>query len=170
MSEKIKTKLDKDKSDALILSICLSVSFVAGIPLIVVGAVNEIWVVLGLAIACVVVGFYGTPIAWMHYGSMVAIKRVVDAVLIEKIETVSEISKQLQISPKVAKDRVTTAIKRQYIMGYRFDGETLVENEPKKKEKLKPVENHCPNCGGKMESFDGFDFCPYCNTRFKVER
>lgn len=166
--KKIRTSIDKDKTKSLILAIVLAVAFVVGIPLIILGAKNALWFVMTIGIIFVVFGFYGTPMAFVHFSNVVGIKRVVDAVLIEGINNVTSISRQLQISPQVAKQRVTTAIQKRYIMGYIFDGENLLETQPKQNKK-KAISNHCPNCGGKMESFDGYDFCPYCNTRFKFE-
>ncbi len=169
MSKKIKTEIDKDKSKSLILSIVLTIALVVGVPLIVYGASNSLWIIMIVGIVCTVAGFYCSPIAWVHYSNVKAIKRVVDAVLIEKMESVTEISKQLQISPRVAKDRLTTAIQKRYIMGYIFDGENLTLNQKQIKKK-RVISNHCPNCGGKMEVFEDFNFCPYCNTRFEIEK
>lgn len=48
--------------------------------MIIIGATNELWIVMGIGIAFVAVGFYGAPVAWSVYGSARPVRRVVHAV------------------------------------------------------------------------------------------
>ena len=55
--------INKDLRKKFIVSITLTIMFVVGIPSIVLGASNEIWVVMAIGIAFTAAGFYGMPIA-----------------------------------------------------------------------------------------------------------
>lgn len=59
----------KAKKKNIALATALTIGLIAGIPLLVVGAVNMddnkgFVALLVIGIACVVAGFYGAPIAW----------------------------------------------------------------------------------------------------------
>lgn len=131
-----KADINKDLKKMLIWAIVISVAFVVGIPILILGAVNSIWALLAFGIACVVIGFYGAPIIWVQYGSNRTLKRVVDAVMEEHITTNAEIAQQLQIRERDAKAFITKAINKKYITGYIYNGVELIPNEkeaPKKK-------------------------------------
>ena len=57
MKEKTEIDINRDLKKHRNWAIIISVLFVIGIPLIIVGATKSIWAVLGIGIACVVIGF-----------------------------------------------------------------------------------------------------------------
>ena len=158
--------IDKALNKMLITSIVASIAFVVGIPLIIYGATNSLWIFLGLGIAFVVFGFYGAPVLWTSYGTLKTQKRVVDAVMEEHLTSVSEIASQLQLSERTTKDYIRKAINKKYITGFIYDGNTLVPNE-KQAPKKKMSQNRCPSCGGVMEKTDTGWICPYCGSKFE---
>lgn len=162
-----KKSIDKDIRKMFCLAIVLSVVFVVGIPLLIISAINGTTVVLILGILMVVVGFYGTPLAWIGYGNIRALRRVVDAVMEEHLTTNQEIAKHLQISEKSAKENITKAINKKYITGYLYDGTALTVNQkkaPAKKEVT--ATNICSRCGAQMEVDKNGMRCLYCGTKF----
>ena len=63
--------INKTKKKKFTTAVILSVMLVVGIPCIVVGATfgGAMFALMGLGIFCVVMGFYGSPIAWVNYGN-----------------------------------------------------------------------------------------------------
>ena len=160
-----KIDINKDLKKSLITAIVISVMFVVGIPLIIVGATKSIWVVLGIGIAFTVIGFYGTPLIWINYGNKRTLKHVVDAVMEDNLTTVEEIAKQLQIRDRLARDYVTTGIRKKYITGYIFNGSVLTPNQ-KEAPKKKISTNKCLNCGGTLQKDETGYRCIYCGSHF----
>lgn len=161
-------KISADLKSKLIWSVVITCALIVGIPLLILGAVKGVWFLLAFGIACAVVGFYGTPLMWVSYAELRALKRVVDAVMEEHLNTVSEISSHLVLSERVAKQSVTKAINKKYITGYIFDGEKLVPNE-KQAPKKKLVQTKCANCGGSLKEEQNTYVCEYCGSIFNKE-
>ena len=107
MKENKKPDIKRDNKKLLIIACIISIMFVAGIPMIIFGATNSIMAVMALGIAFVVIGFYGTPLVWIAYGSNRTLKRVVDAVLEENLTTNEEIASQLQMREREVKNHIT---------------------------------------------------------------
>lgn len=168
MKEKTEIDINKDLKKHRNWAIIISVLFVIGIPLIIVGATKSIWAVLGIGIACVVIGFYGAPMMWTSYGSMRTLKHVVDAVMEDNLTTLQEIAGQLHIREREARDHIVNGIRKKYITGYIFDGAKLVPNQ-KEKPKKKVVTNKCLNCGAPLQADESGFTCPYCGSHFNKE-
>ena len=166
--DKNTNNINKDIKKHLIISIVISVLFVVGIPILIVGATNSNYAVMGIGIAMVVIGFYGTPMMWVSYGNKRSLKNVVDAVMEDHLTTVGEIASQLQMRERPVRDLITNALRKKYITGFIYDGNTLVPNE-KQAPKKKMSQNRCPNCGGVMEKTDTGWICPYCGSKFENE-
>ncbi len=159
-------RIDKVIKSSFITAIALSVAFVLGIPAIIFGAIGGKWALLILGIIAGVVGFYGTPFAWISYGEKKRASRVVDCVTREHILSVREIATQLQWSEKEVKSIVQKSIVNNYIAGYIFDGEKLTLNEkrPQRKER---VQNKCSACGATLLRTETGFCCPYCGASFE---
>ena len=168
----MKTKnnnINADLRKKLITAIIISLFIVIGVPLIIVGATNSSWAILGIGIALTVISFYGTPLMWVSYMNYKTLKNVVDVVMEEHLSTVAEVARQLQIRERHARDYISLGIKKKYITGYIFDGFNLTANE-KEGPKKKIVKNKCPNCGATLQIDDlGKYYCPYCNSAFEKE-
>lgn len=149
-------------------AIVASCVFVLGIPLIIYGAINSIWFLLGVGAACVLFGFYGTPILWVNYGSLRSLKRVVDAVMEEHITSVNELSQHLSTNNNSIRQSITKAINKKYITGYIFDGNNLISNT-KQSPKKQVIQRKCANCGGTLIEIENGWKCEYCGSNFNKE-
>ncbi len=170
MSKTNSSKINSDIIKMLVLAIILSVFFVLGIPIIIVSAISGSVLPLVLGILFTVFGFYGMPFAWISFGNLKNLRRVVDAVMEEHLTTNKEVAQQLQISEKVAKESITKAINKRYITGFIYDGEALKPNEnsaPKKKVVL--ATNNCLRCGAPIEIGENNMRCPYCGAKYKQQ-
>lgn len=147
----------------LIAAIIITVLFVAGIPMIPVGATTGIYAVMGVGIALTAAGFYATPIIWTIYGSNVGLKRIVHAVTEEHLYSVREIAAQLSLNEKNVRDQLTKCFNKNFLPGYKRDGDNIVLNEniaAGKKESF----YECPYCGAKFTYTKDNARCPYCGS------
>ena len=154
-------KLDKKINTVLWLSITSSVLMVAGIPGIVFGAINSWWWLLALSVACVVIGFYGTPLLWVHFGSLKSYMYVLRLIEEQHYYSVREISLQYKLSEKQTTEKINWLIRNFYLTDYFFDGQKLTLNTREKQTK-KPYSFKCSNCGGTITTTETFGKCEYC--------
>ncbi len=147
----------------LTLSVILSVMLVAGIPMIIVGASNQIYSVMGIGIAFTALGFYGTPTAWAIYGSNMPLKRVVYAVCEENLYTVSEIAQQLSMDENSVRGWLDKAFNRGFLKGFIRNGDMIELNDNVSAGKRERAAQ-CPNCGAKFTYTADNPRCPYCNS------
>ena len=145
------------------LSMLFSVMFVAGIPMIVLGASKGIMPVMIIGIIFTALGFYGTPMFWVSYGGKVGLKRLVYAVTEEHLLTVQEIASQLSKSEKEVRSLLDTCFQKGYLSGFVRKGDELALNAAQApSEKLHAAE--CQYCGAKF-TYKGTDaVCPYCGA------
>ena len=147
----------------LIVSIVLTVLFVGGIPSLIVGAVNEIWPLMGVGIACTAVGFYAMPVAWSIYASARPVKRVVYAVTEEHLYTVHEIALQLSMDERNVRAHLDKCFNKGFLIGYKREGDNIVLNENVAAGK-KEMFAECPYCGAKFTYTRDNARCPYCGS------
>lgn len=160
--------IDKVIKKSFITAIVLSISFVLGIPAIIFGAIGGKWGLLVLGIIATVVGFYGTPFAWISYGEKKRALRVVDCITREHILSIREIAMQLQWKEREVKGIVQKSIVNNYIAGYIFDGERLTLNEKKPQQQGKErVQNKCSACGATLTKTETGFYCSYCGAIFE---
>ena len=124
----------KAKKKNTALAIILTIGLVAGIPLLVVGAVNMddnkgFVALLVIGIACVVAGFYGAPIAWTRLVTVNQELTLVKAVTEENLYTVADIAQRLSVNGKTASATLNNCIRKGYLVGYIREGDSLVLNE-----------------------------------------
>lgn len=150
----------------LIIAILFAVGFVGGIPLIIISATNGFTFGLILGIILVALGFYGTPLQFLHFANLKSVSRVVDAILVENIYSVNEIAEHLRADSKTVAQQITYAVNHEYLLGYKFDGNTLSVNDSLLSAKKATRTNKCPNCGGIMTTDEYGSHCPYCNSTF----
>ncbi len=161
--------MDKKKLNSLIFqktfwAIFATICFVAGIPTIILCAKNS---TIGLiaGILMVVFGFYGTPLFWISFGQVRELKRIIEAIYLEKLTSVKEISTQLTINPEQVKTQIQKAISQKLLIGFLFDGNELKNNE--KLTKNIKASSKCTYCGGTLsKTEDGF-VCNYCGSKFE---
>lgn len=159
-------RIDRQLRLLFILSLVSSVLFVAGIPMIIVGASHAKFVMI-LGIIFTAVDFYAMPILWVNYGNQRTNRRLVYAVTQENLLTVPLLAAQLSLPAEQVRDRLTHCIQKLYIVGYFFDGETLTLNT-----RTAPADQIltavCASCGAKLEYRPGeTPTCPYCGTVYR---
>ena len=159
-------KVNEWLNKLLIISIVLSVLFVGGIPMIIIGATNELWIVMGIGIAFVAVGFYGAPVAWSVYGSARPVRRVVHAVTVEHLYTVQEIAAQLSLNEKDVRAHLDKCFNKNFLVGYKREGDNIVLNENIAADKREHF-YECPYCGAKFTYTADSARCPYCGSPVK---
>jgi hypothetical protein len=155
----------KSAKKYLYIMIAWSVLCVAGIPGIVIGAINGWWGLTVPSIILVVSALYGLPFGWIGYGNINSIKSVTFAVMHDGITDIGDIAGILGKKESEARKTVITAISKRYLTGYVFD-KTMnalvkIENEPREKEN-KPS-NRCQSCGAPLLP-EANGVCAYCNT------
>lgn len=143
-----------------------SVLFVAGIPMIVFGAVNELWILMGVGICAAACGFYGTPLVWTSYGNERGLKRVVYAVEKEGLCSVQSIASHLSMNENAVRDSLSDCIRKGYLTGYVRKGDELEKNvaEPVRRAAV------CPYCGAKFTFEGDLPVCPYCGAAQNREK
>ncbi len=154
--------INKAVNKILAWSIIITILLPTGIPMIIFGAINKIWGLMACGIAFTVIGFYGTPIIWVQYGDKKAFKRIVSAVVVERIYSVKEIASHLNFTEKVVIDRLDSCIRREYLIGYVRAGDII---RPNAKAFGKTVSRKCSACGATFEhEITQQAKCPYCRT------
>ena len=159
----------KAKKKNTALAIVLTIGLVAGIPLLVVGAVNMddnkgFVALLVIGIACVVAGFYGAPIAWTRLVTVNQELTLVKAVTEENLYTVADIAQRLSVNGKTASDTLNNCIRKGYLVGFIREGDRLVLNENRA---LAPTQLSltCSHCGATVQLQKGeTSRCPYCGS------
>ena len=158
-----KKRMLQIKTNALLLAMSFTIFLVAGIPAIVFGATNKITILLIVGITGVVVGFYGTPMAWVRYGNMTSLYHFLIAIEDEKITKISQLMKHLSLTEKTVKENIRSLMKLQCLKGYTIDEMgNLITNVIEEKEERIEI-GKCPNCSAPLD-IDIVENvrCPYC--------
>lgn len=150
-----------------------SVGFVAGIPMIIIGAGNNTLMMIA-GIVLTVFGFYGMPILWVQYGALGFKCSLQKMIKDDGIKSVSV----LAASCGKKKEEVATAV-RELISSRSLVGYVLIDDENildvrEETDYVKRAaqtsgeisEVNCPNCGAKVELIGGVGQCEYCGYRF----
>lgn len=168
-------KIKKALRRSLFFGILAAVLFVAGIPMIVIGASRAgesalWWIMAAPGIAFVVFGFYGSAFIWIFYGSLRGRYRIVCAVENERLYSVQEIAQQLGMREKEVRSRLTVCFSKGYLAGYKREGDRILPNATVAFSE-RTLEGVCPNCGGKVvyKLTDARPVCPYCGSVYKKE-
>ena len=155
-------KAAKTRTRRFVLAVILSVMLVAGIPMIIVGAIGPdeghgamhaarigYKVMMGIGIVFTVFGFYGTPMGWVMFGTANSELTVVAAVRNEHL---------------YSRTLLVNCVRKGYLTEYKLEGDCLVLNE---NTALAPTEVHfdCPRCGAPVTCIAGEKtVCPYCGS------
>ncbi len=165
----MKNDIKKSCKFKLILSLILSVFLVGGIVSIIFGAISST-ALLVIGIIMTVLGFYGSPIAWVSYGNLVVEKAVLFAITEDHIESVTAISHNLGITEKDARTKINHLMSNRYLTGYKLqaDGTLVAIEKPKEKKQENLLKlKKCPNCGANLtETADHKYKCNYCGVTF----
>lgn len=159
----------KAKKRNFILAIILTVGLIAGIPCIVVGAINMgdnkgFVALLVFGIVATVLGFYGTPLAWTRLATLNQELTLVQAVTAEHLHTVADLSQRLNTNGKQTSAILNNCIRKGYLVGFIREGDRLVLNENRALAPTK-LELVCSHCGASVQLEKGeTSRCPYCGS------
>ncbi len=147
---------------AFVWSMVLTLLLPLGIFMTIFGAINKIWALMGIGIGCIVIGFYGCPLMWVKYGDAVSYKRIVSAIAVEKIYSIERIASHLNIKVKIVVDKVDTCIRREFLIGYIREGDSI---RPNVNVYANTTGYKCEACGAQYElPINVQPKCPYCGT------
>lgn len=160
---------EKAKKRNFILALVFTIGLVAGIPCIVLGAVNMgdnkgFVALLVFGIVGTVLGFYGSPLLWTRLATVNQELTLVKAVTQEHLHTVADLAQRLSVNGKTASATLNNCIRKGYLVGFIREGDQLVLNENRA---LAPTTYavQCPYCGASLTVQKGDSAkCPYCGS------
>ena len=153
----------------LFFGILSAVLLVGGIPMIIIGAgKNTFLLVTGIVFTAF--DFYACPIIFSLYGSAVSLNHTVQCVMSEHIYNVKDIAVQTGKNEEIVRNDIRTAIEKRYITGLLFDGEKLFYNNNAKAART-TLRAKCPSCGAPVDYFsdEANPTCPYCGMPIDVK-
>lgn len=157
-------KLRKRQNKILAIALTMSILFVVGIPAIVLGATNQIWIVMVLGIIFTVGGFYGMPLIWISYGSGFSMLRIVELVERDNVYSVAEIAKQVNAKPNEVMEKIRKALEKRYIEGFLIGEDGWLRLNENVRQQRTKVAVKCHNCGATVIVEETQADCPYCGS------
>lgn len=157
-------KVNKDARKLLLISLLVSVLFVAGIPGIILGASNGLKPIMIISIVAVALGFYATPMLWVAYANKIHQRNLV--MLIESgITTLDGLAANFSGGGDM-RASVMAVISKGYLKGYILRDDGVIERI-KKEAVILTVK--CPVCGGAATKIaDNRYKCDYCGSVFEL--
>lgn len=171
-----KSKLQKNLTKQLVLSIALTVMLPLGIAMTIVGATRKeeggalFTAIMAIGIVFVVLGFYGSPIAWVRYAPQKRYARIIDAIKREGFRDATEIANHLSMQPNEVIDAVRVCIDKQYLCDYTIEDTKILplNNRP---DDIGVYTVQCPYCGGITQTSNNLQVkCEYCGRMIDVEK
>ena len=157
-------KIKKEIVVFLLLAVLSSILFVAGIPMICIGASKGITAVLIMGIVFTGVDFYAMPVLWIAYGGKTAQKRLVFAITEEHITSVADLAVHLSSKKEDIAQSIKICVTKGYLVGYFFDGKNILPNRHRAPDE-QFVTAECRFCGAKFTYRAGEEAkCPYCES------
>ena len=153
-------KLIKQKRIWFWVALLTCVFAVVSIPVIVLSAINKLFLLMGISIALVVHGFYGSIFYWLAYAKRSTLIRIVKLITNEGLLTAHLISMQTGKREVEVVGIMRECVIKGYVSGYYFDENTLSLC------KFVPVTAsvECSSCGASVVTTDGIGKCEYCGT------
>ena len=156
-------KLNQKITTILVFTILSAILLVGGIPMIIIGAGKNTFVMV-TGIIFTAFDFYACPMLFTFYGSLLSLKNTAKAVNDEHIYDVAQIAVQTGKNAEVVKADILKCLEKGYITGLLFDGEKLTFNQNKKADRML-LKGVCPSCGAPVKYYsDETPVCPYCGT------
>ncbi len=157
------------------MSITLTVLLPLGIALTIIGATKTeegalFTAIMAIGIVFVVLGFYGSPIAWVRYGAQKKYTRIIDAIVREGFRDTAEIANHLSMPKKEVVEGVRACIDKQYLCGYTIGGDKIlpINNRP---DDIGMYTVQCPYCGGITQTSNNLQVkCAYCGRMLDVKK
>lgn len=156
--------LSKQKSIWLWVALLTSISMVASIPAIILFAINERFLLMGISIALLAHGFYGSVFYWVAFSKRCSYIRIVKLIINEGMLTVSILCMQTGKREQEVISILRESIVKGYITGYYYDEVSLSLC------KIAPITKavECESCGASVTTINGFGECEYCGTKINT--
>ena len=166
MREKIMQSVLKYQRKKFLLAMIFTFAFVVGIPLIIMGAINGLWFMLGIGCAFSGISFYATPLAWVGYGNTFKMVNLVKAVKEQNIYTTENLQDYLKLSKNQTITLVQKAVFKGFLAEYTFKRDEVLILNSNIKQELNKYSLKCPNCGATVtiDAKSGYGVCGYCQT------
>src|SRR5574344_1959780 len=156
-------KLKTQKRGALMWGVALSIGFVIGIPMIVLGFMHGggyiAMAVFGIVLA--VCGFYVMPLVWVHFGTLCYYTKLSSQIRDERIRSVKMLAEVHYKTTSVMAFDVKKMIQKDYLPGYVvLDNERIIDKNEMKDADYALLEAkragtltliHCPFCNAQVE-------------------
>lgn len=159
-----RTEFQKSKRKRFFLALGFTLALPLGVIMIILGATNGIWAVMGVGIALAVCGFYGSPLLWVGYAAFAGNESVYRVIAEDGLTSVNLICSTLGMKRFSVVKHINYLMSKRYLAGYKFDGNDSIE--PLIPEKKKVFFGKCPNCGAALTAKDDGLHCPYCGVEF----
>jgi len=131
-----------------------AITGVASIPGIVLFAIYEQFFLMAVCIALTVHAFFGITFYALAMANAACDVRLLRAVSSYGLCTVADLASATGMSYSTAKESLARCIKRGYLEGYSFDGDTL--------QHIAPIERYCAYCGRTLSPNEAE--CPGCGS------
>lgn len=164
-------KLNSEIRHMLIAAIVVTVLFVAGLPVLLLGTskafavagVNTLFLVTGIVLLAG--GFYATPILWVLYGGKRELLGFVSAIENRGLSTLEALASHTRLDADAVRAKIDLCFEKGYLDGYIRDGDTL--RRPNPEGELHSV--ICPACAARFEFRGESGKCPWCGTLYVVK-
>ena len=126
--------------------------------------------IMAIGIVFVVLGFYGSPIAWVRYAPQKKYARIIDAIKREGFRDTTEIANHLSMQPNEVIDAVRVCIDKQYLCDYTIEDTKILplNNRP---DDIGTYTVQCPYCGGITQTSNNLQVkCDYCGRMIDVKK
>lgn len=157
-----------------IIALLFSIAFPCGIALLISNSSSSAGI--GIGSVLIVLGFYGSPFAWIAFGNIKTKYNLCKLVIDENIQDVEEMAKLKNEKPETTLKHLKALINSRYLQGYKIvDDKYIVKNDSKtltQQELLRLNKKvdvlECSGCGAPVETFEGEKtICPYCGRPVK---
>ena len=156
------------KLKSLLLSFLLIIMFVSGILMMIFSAIQDMTILLVLVIIFTGLGFYGTPIAWVRFGSLAGLQNTLQVIEQEKITELKKLSIHLSKNEKQVKRDIRALIRLNCLKGYTLDDFGNITTNQPKEETIKV--GKCPHCSAPLSFDEDMIRCAYCGGLYTHQK
>jgi ribosomal protein S8 len=173
----MKNRIYITKYKRFILALLFSIGFISGIPLLIYGFINHLYLIGVLGIVFTVAGFYGTPILWIAYSSLFFKITLFEQITLDKIFSIKTLAETNNRNEKEIINNVNYLIVKRYLTNYIIeDNKYIIDIKDIKDSNIEMyAENKdiqavkCKGCGAVVNINRGYGKCPYCGLFIKNE-
>ena len=150
-------KAKRIKKIWLAVVIVTAVTAVAGLPALIVFAINDMMALMAVALVLFLHGFFGITFYALALSGASHDVRVVDAIDGQGLTNINDIAMCSALPIGSTADSIRRCMKRGYIVGYIFDGNDLIPIEKK--------EYFCEYCGKTVAA--DTEICSSCGAHIR---